>query len=206
MIDQSGQVFAPEIALHVSHNLWVTWTGLAVGHARDARAARAEGLRSGDPEAYVPEFESALQAITQVAFALDGWYGATHRALHGRDRNPNAAMSSGQLLDSLRRALGGETVRVVGFERGADLVIPSRGAAVHHQARSTIGSARPLAVGRVPDEYARYSVETAEQAINMLKAVLEGCLASPTEALQPWLEQNRGLVQSVLDLMDREVP
>src|SRR6266498_3710018 len=121
----------PSITLLVSHGMWSTWTRLAIGHERDARMARAEGLKSGAPDAYVPEFQSALQAVTQVAFALDGWYGATHTALYdGRERKPTG-MSGGQLLESLKLAIGKKTLDSGSLREDVAWLFPSRGAAVH---------------------------------------------------------------------------
>jgi hypothetical protein len=53
----------------VSHGMWSIWTRLAIGHERDAWMARAEGLKSGAPDAYVPGFQSAL-VITSLATFL----------------------------------------------------------------------------------------------------------------------------------------
>src|SRR6266498_129655 len=127
----------PSITLLVSHGMWSTWTRLAIGHERDARMARAEGLKSGEPDAYVPEFESALQAVTQAAFALDGWYGATHTVLHSGRERPRAGMSGGQLLNSLRRAIGTKTLESGTLTEDVMWLFPSRGAAVHHKPRAT---------------------------------------------------------------------
>jgi hypothetical protein len=190
------------ITLLVSHGMWSTWTRLAIGHERDARMARAEGLKSGEPDAYVPEFESALQAVTQAAFALDGWYGATHTVLNnGRERPPRAAMSDRQLLDSLWRAIGKKTLESGSLREDVTWLFPSRGAAVHHKPRATTGLEHPLASGIVPEEYALFKAEEAGRAINMVRAVFEGCLATPTPALRAWSEQARGLLSELLDMM-----
>jgi len=189
------------ITLLVSYGMWSTWTRLAIGHERDARMARAEGLKSGAPDAYVPEFESALQAITQAAFALDGWYGATHTVLYdGRERKPTG-MSGGQLLESLRRAIGKKTLESGSLTDDVTWLFPSRGAAVHHEPKATTGSEHPLASGIVPEEYARFKAEEATRAINMMRSVSEGCLATPTPALRAWSEQARGLPSELFEMM-----
>jgi hypothetical protein len=87
------------VTMLVSHGMWSIWTRLAIGHERDAWMARAEGLKSGAPDAYVPEFQSALQAVTQAAFPLDGWYGATYAMLYNRGERPPGAMKGEQLLE-----------------------------------------------------------------------------------------------------------
>jgi hypothetical protein len=192
----------PSITLLVSHGMWSTWTRLAIGHERDAWMARAEGLKSGAPDAYVPEFQSALQAVTQTAFALDGWYGATHAVLNnGRERPPHAAMSDRRLLDSLRRAIGKKTLDSGSLREDVRWLLPSRGAAVHHGPKATTGSEHPLASGMVPEEYALFKAEQAGRAINMMRSVFEGCLATPTPALRAWSEQARGLLSELLDIM-----
>ncbi len=191
----------PSVTLLVSHGMWSTWTRLAIGHERDARMARAEGLRSGAPDAYVPEFESALQAVTQAAFALDGWYGATHTVLYdGRERKP-AGMSDRQLLESLKLAIGKKTLDSGSLREDVMWLFPSRGAAVHHEPKATTGSEHPLASGIVPKEYALFKAEAAGRAINMVRAVFEGCLATPTPALRAWNKQARGLLSELLDMM-----
>jgi hypothetical protein len=189
------------ITLLVSHGMWSTWTRLAIGHERDAWMARAEGLKSDAPDAYVPEFESALQAITQAAFALDGWYGATHTVLYdGRERKP-AGMSDRQLLESLKLAIGTKTLDSGSLREDVMWLFPSRGAVVHHGPKATTGSEHPLASGIVPDEYARFKAEEANRAINIVRAVFEGCLATPTPALRAWSKQARGLLLELLDMM-----
>jgi hypothetical protein len=191
----------PSVTLLVSHGMWSTWTRLAIGHERDARMARAEGLKSGEPDAYVPEFLSALQAVTQAAFALDGWYGATHAVLYeGRERKPTG-MSDRQLLDSLERAIGKKNLESGSLREDVMWLFPSRGAAVHHGPRATTGSEHPLASGIVPKEYALFKAEEAGRAINMMRSVFEGCLATPTPALRAWSEQARGLLAELLDMM-----
>src|SRR6266508_2008316 len=189
------------ITLLVSHGMWNTWTRLAIGHERDARMARAEGLKSGAPDAYVPEFESALQAVTKAALALDGWYGATHTVLYdGRERKPTG-MSGGQLLESLKLAIGKKTLDSGSLREDVAWLFPSRGAAVHHEPKATTGSEHPLASGVVPEEYDRFKAEEAGRALNTMRAVFEGCLATPTPALRAWSEQARGLLSELLDMM-----
>jgi hypothetical protein len=190
------------ITLLVSHGMWSTWTRLAIGHERDARMARAEGLKSGAPDACVAEFESALQAVTQAAFALDGWYGATHAVLHhGQERPPHAAMSDRRLLDSLQRAIGKKTLESGSLRDDVTWLFQDRGAAVHHEPKATTGSEHPLASGIVPEEHDRFKAEAANRAINMVRAVFEGFLATPTPALRAWSEQARGLLSELLDMM-----
>jgi hypothetical protein len=213
MSESSGDVVAPpatvaavsmvsSVTLLVSHEMWSTWTRLAIGHERDARMARAEGLKSGVPDAYAPEFQSALQAVTQAAFALDGWYGATHAVLyHGRERRARAAMSGGQLLESLRLAIGEKTLESGSLWEDVAWLLPSRGAAVHHEPKATTGSKHPLASGVVPEEYALFKAEGAGRAINMVRAVFEGCLTTPTPALRSWSERASGLLSELLDMM-----
>jgi hypothetical protein len=192
----------PSITLLVSHGMWNTWTRLAIGHERDARMARAGGLKSGATDAYVPEYESALQAITQAAFALDGWYGATHAVLYnGQERQPRSGMSGGQLLESLKRAIGRKTLESSSLMEDVTWLFPSRGAAVHHEPRATTGSKHPLASGVVPEEYALFKAEEAGRAINILRAVFEGCLATPTPALRAWSERAGGLLSELLEMM-----
>jgi hypothetical protein len=192
----------PSITMLVSHAMWSTWARLAIGHERDARMARTEGLKSRAPDAYVPEYEGALQAVTQAAFALDGWYGATHAMLYnGRERQPRSGMSGGQLLESLRRAVGKNTLESGSLIEDVTWLFPSRGAAVHHEPRATTGSKHPLASGIVPEEYALFKAEEARRAINMLRAVFEGCLAAPTPTLQAWSEQFGGVLSELLDQM-----
>jgi len=192
----------PSVTLLVSHGMWSTWTRLAIGHERDARMARAEGLMSGAPDAYVSEFQSALQAVTQAAFALDGWYGATHKMLYnGWERQPRSGMSGGQLLESLRRAIEGKALESGSLREDVTWLFPPRGAAVHHEPRATTGSEHPLASGIVPEEYALFKAEEAGRAINMVRAVFEGCLATPTPALRAWSEQAGGLLSELLDMM-----
>jgi hypothetical protein len=194
-------VTVPSITLLVSHGMWSTWTRLAIGHERDARTARAEGLKSGALDAYVPEFQSALQAITQAAFALDGWYGATHAILYNGQERPPRGMSAEQLLESLRRAIGTKTLDSGSLRQDVMWLFPSRGAAVHHKPRATTGSEHPLASGMVPEEYALFKAEQAGRAVNMMRTVFEGCLATPTPALRAWSEQARGLLSELLDMM-----
>jgi hypothetical protein len=191
----------PSVTLLVSHEMWSTWTRLAIGHERDARMARAEGLKSGAPDAYAPEFQSALQAVTQAAFALDGWYGATHAVLYNGRERPRAGMSGGQLLESLQRAIGKKTLDSGTLREDVTWLFPSRGAAVHHEPRATTGSKHPLASGIVPEEYALFKAEAAGRAINMVRAVFEGCRATPTLALRAWSEQAGGLLSELLDMM-----
>ena len=189
------------VTLLVSHGMWSTWTRLAIGHGRDAWMARAEGLKSGAPDAYVPEFQSALQAITQAAFALDGWYGATHTALYdGRERKPTG-MSDRQLLESIQLAIGKKTLDSGSLREDVTWLFSSRGEAVHHGPRATTGSEHLLASGIVPKEYALFKAEAAGRAINMVRAVFDGCLATPTPALRAWSEQARGLLLELLDIM-----
>jgi hypothetical protein len=192
----------PSITLLVSHGMWNTWARLVIGHERDARMARAEGLNSGATDAYVPEYESALQAVTQAAFALDGWYGATHAVLYnGRERQPRSGMSGGQLLESLKRSIGRKILESGSLMEDVTWLFPSRGAAVHHEPRATTGSKHPLASGVVPEEYALFKAEEAGRAINILRAVFEGCLATPTPALRAWSEQAGGVLSELLDMM-----
>lgn len=159
-----GRVFAVEIALHVSHNLWTTWAKLAIAHESDARQARAEGLRSGEPDAYVPEFNSSLQAVTQVAFALDAWFGATYPTLYGGKARPPHAMSPTQLTAFHAGSLAADI----------EWLFTSRGDAVHHQLKMTPGAEHPLAPANVPVEYVEFSADAAARALRMLKAVFEG--------------------------------
>jgi hypothetical protein len=189
------------ITLLVSHGMWNTWTRLAIGHERDAWMARAEGLKSGVPDAYLPEFESALQAVTQAAFALDGWHGATYTMLYNGRERPPGGMSDRQLLESLRRAIGRKTLQSGSLTEDVTWLFHDRGAAVHHEPKATTGSEHPLASGIVPEEYDRFKAEAANRAINMVRAVFEGCLATPTPALRAWSEQARGLLSELLDMM-----
>jgi hypothetical protein len=198
----AAMTIVPSITLLVSHGMWSTWTRLAIGHERAARMARAEGLKSRAPDAYETEYQRALQAITQAAFALDGWYGATHAVLYNRrDRQPRSGMSGGQLLESLRRAIGRKTPESGSLMEDVAWLLPSRGAAVHHKPRATRGSRHPLASGIVPEEYALFKAEEAGRAINMVRAVFEGCLATPTPALRAWSEQAGGVLSELLDKM-----
>jgi hypothetical protein len=191
----------PSVTLLVSHGMWSTWTKLTIGHERDARMARAEGIKSGAQDAYVPEFQSALQAVTQAAFALDGWYGATHVMLYNGQVRPPRGMSSEQLLESLRRAIGRKALESGSLTEDVTWLFPSRGAAVHHEPRATTGSEHPLASGIVPEEYALFKAEEAGRAINIVRAVFEGCLAAPTPALRAWSEQATGLLSELLNMM-----
>lgn len=189
------------VTLLVSHGMWSTWTRLAIGHERDAWMARAEGLKSGAPDAYVPEFQSALQAVTQAAFALDGWYGATYAMLYNGRERPPGAMSDRQLFESLKLAIGKKTLESGSLKEDVTWLFPTRGTAVHHGPKATTGSEHPLASGIVPEEYALFKAESASRAINMVRAVFEGCLATPTPGLRAWSKQASGLLSELLDMM-----
>jgi hypothetical protein len=193
------------VVAQLSHNLWTTWAELAIGHERDARQAREEGLKTRSEGSHQLEFRSALQAITQVAFALDGWFGATHPVLHdGKDR-PKRGINDDDLINSVRKAVkkehgGWSTLEGdIRWLFGRD---GSRATAVHHQPKWTPGTRHPVVDGDVPAEYTAYSAEQATRALGTLRAVLDGCLNAPKEVIASWLESNRGVIERILSGID----
>lgn len=198
-----------KLELQVAHNLWVTWGKIAAGHEWEAWSGRREALKTDPVGSFGPEFRASLQAITSAAFALDGWYGATYPGLYAVADRPPGAMNARHLVESIKRASKDRALRVSPFTDDIEWLLEQggvRGTAVHHQPSYTAGSRHPFLEGDVADEHAVYIAEGASRALSIVARTLRGCLDSPTAALVPWIDLNRGAATVALRLIEARPP
>lgn len=210
--------------MSIQHNLWTTWASLAIRHERCAWNVR-RGHASADQPDLSGELRESLLAMAASAFALDGFYGAIRdqvrqptlrtrmnpgfgarlklawRVLR-RPRPTSPAGSSRRastIFETVKRASGvsGKTISETWLPEFKWL-FGARTQGVHHLPQFSEGSPHPSVQGLAADEYALYRAENATRAVDLVLAVLEGCLSHPKRALREWAGKNAGLLSNLL--------
>lgn len=195
----------------LSHALWSTWAAIALEHESSAWEARANSLKQDvNVRSTGAEMRSGLQAVTSVAFAMDGWYGATAALLVKKGRREGVATTQ-RLSNSLRRGTTDRTLRSQEFRGEIDWLFRSgsvRGGAVHHEPRSTEGLQHPA---RPPNtlsaaEQVIFCAGPATRAVDVLAETVRACLHHPKPKLEPWVTKNRGVLEQLEASFDARPP
>jgi hypothetical protein len=191
-IDESQQIF---ITVH----LWSTWLEVAIEHAEEARRARDEmtRLRAEGKEFAVwlgSEFRASVVAVAASAHALDALYGSTVIPESARGYGPNRPA---KIREALKRVFDTGPVNTPWVTQ-FDWLFDLRDAVVHAGERPAPPVPHPAA-GNTAAEHVRYSVESAEQAVDFALSVFQRCVGHPRPDATSWADIMRPLV----DLMER---
>jgi hypothetical protein len=172
----------PDVTIHMSTNLWVTWMRIAVQSAREAR--RLRGDRIAPPGSLLgDEFEASLVAVAASAHALDALYGsdAVAQAVRDQWRGRRGTPREAKIREALKAGFDTGSVNgrwVSEFGRLFDL---RDGAA--HATGVAIQTVRPTAAHptgtNTSQTVAAYTAEAAEWAVAFALSVLQWCRDHP---------------------------
>jgi len=178
-----------ELAIAIRTHLWAQWAEIAFEQAALARAGRAqieEQMAAGAAGYEMPlELRSAMISIAAVTHAIEGF---VNDALDGCPDYPVPTFAP----DTAQYAKVFETLRA-GFEieqHAAWCPVLTkvyqrlRNPALHHQPKSGPTVPHPYFPTNVSPEYAAYTVESANEAINLLADVLTTCVENPRKQLK----------------------
>lgn len=157
-------------------NLWSNWSHIAIDHGRAAREFRVRLVRewedSKNVSAMVEETNAALVAITAVAFAIEAFH-SDIAPLVGRD--PDARSGKGDKQWGHVLATFREAVRSAGgWQRDLEWLTGLRNDAVHFIGLNNPPEPHPAIPTNVAREHVRFSVESADHAIQFLLTVWRG--------------------------------
>jgi hypothetical protein len=186
----TGGVVTAKIASH----FWVSWTDVAIEHARMAGKARQRAVEApdGSPamgKAFDGELKAALVAITAAAFAVDAWFGAVKPMIPLPPHLLAAWTKSGARPSRAARVSetlnAGFAVGPVAARWGRQLkwLYALRDGAVHHDSLFVEAAPHPSGKSNVSRENAVYTAEASVAAADLALQIVTRCIGSPRPAL-----------------------
>lgn len=181
-------------------NLWSNWSHIAVDHARSAHGSRDRLIPDWpkNADAIVGETNSALVAITAVAFAIEALH-SDIAPLVGRDpdaRTGKGGKQWGYVLETFRQA-----VRSAGtWQTDLDWLTGLRDDAVHFIGLNNPPEPHPAVPTNVAREHLRYSVENVDRAMRFLLTVWRGLFEdAKAESVKAWASDRPHVWQEFKD-------
>ena len=179
----------------MSAMLWPTWVKHAVKHEAGAASARAE-LLTGYPrslDAMSDEMADSQLAICCAAIAMEclaiDWTEPVMPpdiAARWNDRSRRTA-ATGRVRELLKRVSSTSNAGDSLADRWVT-VFELRGEAVHYLEELGPPVPHPAGIGQCAELYARYSIEAAQSAVDLLFETLAEARAADKPALHDWFE------------------
>jgi len=196
---------AASLTFEIRTRPMIRWAEVAIEHERLAREAREQLVSdhaAGRTLDLASELRAAMVALAASAHSLDALYAELAELV-----GPETVAK----WDERRRGGRGAQVAAV-LELSVDVDVAElrprlkrhferRDTAVHPRRKSSKPESHPgLPAVAVAREYHDYSVETANESVDLLLDVLMACVESPKPAVEQWAKDARGSIERLQEL------
>jgi hypothetical protein len=198
----AGATVNASLETKVRTRLVLHWAEIAIEQASRAREGRAEVLRAyeeqGSPVPLGAELHPAMIVIAACAHSLDGLYAEL------------AELVGPETLAKWEEARKGGRWREVAailelsVERDVDpwrprmkALFEDRNRVVHPKAKDKAPEKHPVLDVNVAPEYTIYTVEAAEESLELLLEILSACVDAPKPSIEAWANDTRPAVETL---------
>ena len=205
------------VTVTIAGNFWLTWSEVALEHARAANEARARAVAAPDGssemgEAFHDELKAGLVATTSAAFAVDAWYIEVKDRValptHVTDAwsKPGARPTrAAYVLETLKAgfALGAAASR---WGRELKELYALRDGVVHFRSVAHEPQPHPTGKSNVSRQNVVYSAEAAVAAAELAVDVVSVCLTSARPeltGLKAWCDRAAHVPAMLAEMRER---